>query len=146
MAQQAKRSTEAFEDFFFDACCMDYARMNEGMSVLKQKMQLADKVEIKGPGTDLRFSIKGIDAIPCGGTHNIPDGEVFSCPVKESVEGQITFNADTIYQGTSFSDICLTFEKGKIISATASSNEDVLNAILDSDAGARYVGEICYSI
>ena len=72
------------------------------MSILKQKMQLADKVEIKGPGTDLRFSIKGIDAISCGGTHNIPDGEVFSCPVKESVEGQITFNADTIYQGTSF--------------------------------------------
>ena len=141
MAQQAKRSTEAFENFYFDACCMDYSRMTEGMSILKQKMQLADKVEIKGPGTDLRFSIKGIDAISCGGTHNIPDGEVFSCPVKESVEGQITFNADTIYQGTSFSDICLIFEKGKIISATASSNEEVLNEILDSDEGARYVGE-----
>ena len=141
MAQQAKMSTGKFEDFYFDACCMDYDRMMKAMTGLITRMTEADQVKITGPGTDLRFSMKGIQAIGCGGTHNIPDGEVFSCPVKDSVEGQVTYNADTIYQGTSFSGIKLTFEKGKIIEATASSNEEKLNEILDSDDGARYIGE-----
>jgi aminopeptidase len=141
MAQQAKMSTGKFEDFYFDACCMDYGRMMEAMSGLITRMTEADQVQITGPGTDLRFSIKGIKAIGCGGTHNIPDGEVFSCPVKDSVEGSVTYNADTIYQGTSFSGIKLTFKEGKIIEATASSNEEKLNEILDSDDGARYIGE-----
>ena len=141
MAQQAKKSTEAFENFYFDACCMDYAKMNDGMKALEHRMKNTDQVWIKGPATDLKFSIKGIGAVACGGVHNIPDGEVFSCPVKDSVEGIVSFNADTIYQGTAFSDICLKFEKGKIVESTSSSNENVLNEILDSDAGARFVGE-----
>jgi len=141
MAQQAKMSTEAFEKFYFDACCMNYGRMVDGMSSLESRMRDANDVKLSGPGTDLSFSLKGINAVACGGTHNIPDGEVFSCPVKDSVEGTITFNADTIYQGTSFSDICLKFKNGKIIEATSSSNEDKLNEILDSDAGARFIGE-----
>jgi aminopeptidase len=141
MAQQAKMSSEAFENFYFDACCMDYGRMSEGMEHLKNRMRCADRVKITGPGTDLNFSIKGIDAVACGGTHNIPDGEVFSCPVRDSVEGTITFNADTIYQGSSFSNVGLTFEKGKIVKSTSSSNPDKLSEILDSDEGARYIGE-----
>ncbi len=141
MAQQAKMSTEAFENFFFDACCMDYSRMEVGMESLRRRMQDADKVRIVGTGTDLSFSMKGINAVSCGGTHNIPDGEVFSCPVRESVNGVISFNADTIYQGSSFSNIRLSFESGKIIDATSSSNQEKLNEILDSDEGARYVGE-----
>jgi aminopeptidase len=141
MAQQAKMSTGKFEDFYFDACCMDYGRMMEAMGGLITRMTEADQVQITGPGTDLRFSMKGIKAIGCGGTHNIPDGEVFSCPVKDSVEGYVTYNADTIYQGTSFSGIKLTFKEGKIVEATASSNEEKLNKILDSDEGARYIGE-----
>ena len=141
MAQQAKMSTEAFEDFYFDACCMDYSKMSSGMDALASRMRAADKVQIIGPDTDLRFSIEGIDAIACGGTHNIPDGEVFSCPVKNSVEGFVSFNADTIYQGTSFSGVKLEFENGKIVKATSASNEDKLNGILDSDPGARYIGE-----
>ena len=134
-------SSEAFENFYFDACCMDYGRMSEGMEHLKNRMRCADRVKITGPGTDLSFSIKGIDAVACGGTHNIPDGEVFSCPVRDSVEGTITFNADTIYQGSSFSNVGLTFEKGKIVKSTSSSNPDKLSEILDSDEGARYIGE-----
>jgi aminopeptidase len=141
MAQQAKMSTEAFENFFFDACCMDYSRMTQGMASLESRMREAEDVKITGPGTELSFSIKGINAIACGGTHNIPDGEVFSCPVRDSVEGTITYNADTIYQGTSFSDICLKFSAGKIVEATASSNEERLVEILDSDEGARFIGE-----
>ena len=141
MAQQAKMSSEAFENFYFNACCMDYNRMTQGMTALEARMRNADRVRIIGPNTDLRFSLKGIDAVACGGTHNIPDGEVFSCPVRDSVEGYVSFNADTIYQGTSFSGVRLGFKEGRITEATASSNEDKLVQILDSDEGARYVGE-----
>lgn len=141
MAQMAQMSTEAFEDFYFKVCTLDYARMTPGMKALKDLMDRTDRVHIKGPGTDLRFSIKDIGAVSCGGDRNIPDGEVFSCPVRDSVEGEVTFNAPTIYQGTAFDKICLRFSKGKIVNATAASNVEKLNQILDSDAGARYIGE-----
>ena len=140
MAQLAGMSTEAFEDFYFDVCTLDYRKLLPGMRALKTLMQKTNRVEIKGPGTDLRFSIKGIPAIVCGGDRNIPDGEVFSCPVKESVEGHVTFNAPTIYQGTSFDGIRLDFREGKIVEATSNQTER-LNKILNSDAGARYIGE-----
>ena len=140
MAQQALMSTEAFRDFYFRVCTMDYSRMILGMKALKKRMDKADQVHISGDETDLCFSIKGIGAVSCGGTHNIPDGEVFSCPVRDSVEGTIHFNAPTVYQGTSFDNIRLTFKKGKIIDATGS-NTVRLNEILDQDEGARYIGE-----
>jgi len=140
MAQQAGMSTEQFEDFFFDVCTLDYAKMIPGMKALKALMDKTDRVEIKGPGTDLRFSIKGIGAIVCGGTHNIPDGEVFSCPVRNSVQGVVTFNAPTIYQGIGFDNIRLEFKDGRVIKATGNQTEK-LNKILDSDDGARYIGE-----
>lgn len=140
MAQLAGMSTEAFEDFFFDVCTLDYAKMVPGMKALKELMDRTDLVEIKGPGTDLRFSIKDIPAIVCGGTHNIPDGEVFTAPVKNSVQGYVTFNAPTIYQGTAFDSVRLEFKDGKVVDASAN-NTEKLNKILDSDAGARYIGE-----
>jgi aminopeptidase len=140
MAQQAGMSTEQFEKFFFEVCTLDYSRMQPGMKALKAWMDRTDKVHITGPGTDLKFSIKGINAITCGGTHNIPDGEVFSCPVKNSVEGHVTFNAPTIYQGTAFDNIRLEFKDGKVVNANGS-NTRRLNEILDSDEGARYIGE-----
>ncbi len=140
MAQQAAMSTEAFEDFYFRVCTLDYSRMIPGMKALKALMDRTDRVHIKGPGTDLRFSIKGIPACPCGGQRNIPDGEVFSCPVKDSVEGVIQYNAPTVYLGTSFDNIRLVFKAGKIVEAT-SNNTKRLNEILDSDPGARYIGE-----
>lgn len=140
MAQQAAMSTEAFEDFYFRVCTLDYRRMIPGMKALADLMIKTDRVHIKGPGTDLRFSIKGIGAKQCGGQRNIPDGEVFSCPVKESVEGHIQYNAPTVYLGSSFDNIRLGFKKGKIVDATAN-NSKRLNEILDSDPGARYIGE-----
>ena len=140
MAQQAKMSSEAFEDFYFRVCTLDYARMIPGMAALKKRMDRADKVHIKGKGTDLRFSIKKIGSVPCGGEYNIPDGEVFSAPVKDSVEGVIQYNCPTIYQGVSFDNIRLVFKKGKIVEAT-SNNTKRLNEILDADPGARYIGE-----
>ena len=140
MAQQAMLSTESFEDFFFRVCTQDYSRMVDGMKTLEDLMSNTDQVHLKGPETDLRFSIKGIGAVACGGRHNIPDGEVFSCPVRDSVEGEITYNAPTIYQGVSFDRIHLKFEKGRIVHADGS-NAKRLNEILDSDDGARYIGE-----
>jgi aminopeptidase len=140
MAQQAGMSTEAFEEFYLRVCTLDYSTFTPGMAALKKLMDATDRVHIKGPGTDLRFSIKGIGAVPCGGLRNIPDGEVFSCPVKDSVEGTIQYNAPTVYLGSSFDNIRLVFKAGKIVEAT-SSNTKRLNEILDSDAGARYIGE-----
>lgn len=141
MAQQAQMSTQAFEDFFFKVCTLNYSRMAPGMKSLKELMDNTDRVEIKGPGTELHFSIKGIGAVACGGDRNIPDGEVFSCPVKDTVEGHVTFNAPTIYQGTAFDGIRLDFSKGKIVKATANANVRKLHEILDSDEGARFIGE-----
>jgi aminopeptidase len=140
MAQLAGMSTEAFEDFYFEVCTLDYARLKPGMNALKKRMEKTDKVHIKGPQTDLRFSIKNIPAIACGGNHNIPDGEVFSSPVRDSVEGVIQFNTPSIYQGTAFDSIRLELSKGKVVDASAN-NTARLNAILDSDEGARYIGE-----
>ncbi len=140
MAQQAGMSTSAFEDFYFQVCTFDYSRYGPGMKALADLMDKTDRVQLKGPGTDLKFSIKGIGAVPCGGLRNIPDGEVFSCPVKESVEGVIQYNAPTVYLGTSFDSIRLVFRKGKIVEAT-SNNTKRLNEILDTDAGSRYIGE-----
>ncbi len=140
MAQQAGMSTEAFEDFYFKVCTLDYSRMAPGMKALSELMAKTDRVHIKGPGTDLTFSIKGIGAKECGGQYNIPDGEVFSCPVKDSVEGYLQYNAPTVYLGSSFDSIRLGFKAGKIVEATAN-NTKRLNEILDSDAGSRYIGE-----
>lgn len=140
MAQAAGMSTEAFEDLFFSVCTLDYAKMSRAMKPLEKRMKKADKIHLKSPGTDLRFSIKGIGAKMCGGDRNIPDGEVFSCPVRDSVNGVIQFNTPTLYAGTKFENVRLEFEKGKVINAT-SNNTKRLNEILDTDAGARYVGE-----
>jgi len=141
MAQQAGMSTEAFEDFYFDVCLLDYKALVPAMNALKKLMDRTDRVEIKGPGTDLRFSINDIPAIVCGGTYNIPDGEVFTAPVKDSVEGVIQYNTPTIYQGIPFDAVRLEFSKGKIVKADAGARTKQLNKILDSDAGARYIGE-----
>ncbi|MBL9134298.1 MAG: aminopeptidase [Verrucomicrobiales bacterium] len=140
MAQSAGMSTEAFEDLYFDVCTMDYRRMAKAMEPLHRRMERADQVRIQGPGTDLKFSIKGIGAKMCKGDRNIPDGEVFSCPVKTSIEGAIQFNTPTLYAGTRFEQVRLVFRQGKVVEAT-SSHTARLNEILDTDAGARYTGE-----
>lgn len=141
MAQQAGMSTEAFEDFYFRVCLLDYKALVPAMTALKNLMDQTDRVEITGPGTDLKFSIKGIPALFSGGNYNIPDGEVFTSPVRDSAEGVITYNAPTIYQGIPFDGIRLEFSKGKIIKAEAGAKTKQINKILDSDEGARYIGE-----
>ena len=140
MAQAAGMSTEAFEDLYFDVCTMDYRRMARAMAPLERRMKKTDRVRLKAPDTDLAFSIRGIGAKMCKGDRNIPDGEVFSCPVKDSINGRILFNTPSLYSGTKFENVCLEFKDGKIVKATAN-NTRRLNEILDTDAGARYTGE-----
>jgi aminopeptidase len=140
MAQLAGTSTEAFEDFYFRVCTLDYARMAQAIEPLKELMEATDRVRLVAPGTDLSFSIRGIPAIPCDGRKNLPDGEVFTAPVRESLEGVIRFNAPTIYRGVSHEGVTLRFREGRIVEA-ASSNTEHLERVLDSDPGARYVGE-----
>ena len=140
MAQLAQMSTEAFEDFYFRVCTLDYQRMDDAMQPLIELMNRTDRVRLVAKGTDLRFSIRDIPAVGCAGEFNIPDGEVFTAPVRDSVEGTIQFNAPTIYMGGSHDDIRLTFEKGRITDAS-SSNTDHLLQVLDTDEGSRYIGE-----
>ena len=143
MAQLAGMSTRAFEDFYFAACTLDYARMAEAVKPLQARMEQADRVEIKGPGdTDLSFSIKGIPVKPCTGARNIPDGECFTAPVRDSIEGVMHYNAPTVYNGKAFDDVRLVFRQGKVVEATAGgAGTKALESILDTDEGARYVGE-----
>ncbi len=140
MAQAAGMSTEAFENLYFDVCTMDYRKMARAMVPLERRLKKTDRVHIKGPGTDVTFSIKGIGAKMCRGDRNIPDGEVFSCPVRNSIQGRIQFNTPTLYSGTKFENVCLEFKDGKVVKATAN-NTKRLNEILDTDPGARYTGE-----
>ena len=141
MAQLAGVSTDKFEDFYFNVCLVDYAHMAKAVKPLEKLMHETDKVRILGPGeTDLSFSIKGITAVPCVGERNVPDGECYSAPVKNSVNGVIQYNAKTIYNGVVFENIRLQFKEGKIVDATGSDTE-ALNQILDTDEGARYIGE-----
>jgi aminopeptidase len=139
-AQAAKMSTQAFEDFYFDVCTADYAAMKEAEKPLVARMEAADRVRIVSPGTELEFSIKGIPVIPCYGDRNIPDGEVFTAPVRDSINGKIRFNTPSRYQGVVYENVEFEFKQGKIVAATSNETEK-LNAVLDSDEGARYCGE-----
>jgi len=140
MAQAANMSTEAFEDFYFDVCTMNYPKMARAMIPLQKLFNKTDRVHIKSPGTDLRFSIKGIGGLMAEGKRNIPDGEVFTAPVKNSVQGFLQYNTPTLYLGTKFENVRLEFKDGKVVKATAN-NTRRINEILDTDPGARYVGE-----
>lgn len=145
MAQASQMSTQSFEDFFYDVCNLDYAKMSRAMDPLKKLMEQTDRVRITGPGTDLSFSIKDIPVVKCDGHRNIPDGEVYTAPVRESIEGQILYNTPSEYQGISYDQISFTFKKGKIVQAQSNRNE-AINALLDSDAGARYIGEFAIGV
>ena len=140
MAQLAGMSTEAFQDFYFRVCTVDYDRMREAIVPLRERMLRTDRVHLKGPGTDLRFSIKDIGVISCHGERNIPDGECFTAPVRNSVEGTIAYNTPSVYLGTSYDSLSFTFADGRIVKATGNP-QDKLDQLLDSDEGARYVGE-----
>lgn len=145
MAQLANMSLEAFEDFYFDVCTLDYSKMDKAMDALKARMDAADKVRLVGKTLDLSFSIKGIPTIKCAGKMNIPDGEVYTAPVKDSINGHITYNTPSLQEGFTYENIHFEIENGKIVKASANDNEKI-NALLDTDEGARYFGEFAIGV
>jgi len=145
MSQLAGMSTEAFENYYFDVCCLDYEKMSNAMEPLVKLMNSTDKVRIVAKDTDLTFSIKGIGAIKCAGDCNIPDGEVYTAPVRNSVNGHIRYNVPSIENDFKFEDVRLEFKDGKIVRATANNSEKA-NALFDTDDGARYVGEFAIGV
>ena len=145
MAQLSNTSVEAFEDFYFNVCNLDYAKMGESMERLVEYMNRTDKVRIVGPGTDLSFSIKNIPAIACAGDCNIPDGEVYTAPVRDSINGTLAYNAPAVFQGFTYENIKFRFEHGKIVEATA--NDTIrINNVMNTDEGARYIGEFAIGV
>lgn len=145
MAEQAGMSTDGFEDFYFSVCNLDYSKMDKAMDALKKRLDSADKVRIIAKDTDISFSIKGIGSKKCSGGMNIPDGEIYTAPVRNSVNGVITYNAPSVQNGFKYENVSLTFKDGKIISATGNA-PDKINAIFDTDEGARYVGEFAFGV
>lgn len=145
MAQLANTSREAFEEFYYNVCCLDYAKMDKAMDSLKARLEKTSKVRLVAPGTDLTFSIAGMPAIKCAGELNIPDGEVYTAPVKDSVNGTISYNTPSIWAGFTYENIVLKFKDGKIVEATANNTEKI-NEVFNTDAGARYVGEFAIGV
>lgn len=145
LAQEANLSSLAFKEYFYLVCNLDYEQMDKSMNQLKELMEKTDKVHIVGNGTDLTFSIKGMPAIKCAGKCNIPDGEVYTAPIKDSVNGVVSYTIPSIYDGKKFENIKLKVKDGKIIEAE-SSNTAGLNFILDTDEGARYFGEFSLGV
>lgn len=145
MAQLANTSREAFEDFYFNVCNLDYSKMSKAMDALVDYMNRTDKVRLVGPGTDLTFSIKDIPAIKCAGEMNIPDGEVYTAPVRNSINGTLRYNTPAVYQGFTYENIELKFQDGKIVQATANDTTKI-NEVFDTDEGARYVGEFAIGV
>jgi len=139
-AQLAQMSHEAFTDFFYEVCTMDYSKMHKAMIPLKELLEKTDRVRIVDRDTDLTFSIKGQKSHICSGSHNIPDGEVFTSPILKSVNGKIKFNTPSLHKDVMHSDITLEFADGKIINATSSNTKELITEI-DSDEGAQFVGE-----
>lgn len=146
MAQQASMSTDEFEDFYFKVCNLDYSKMDKAMDNLVSLMNKTDKVKIIGESTNLEFSIKNIPAIKCAGIMNIPDGEVFTAPVRDSINGVLSYNTPSLYSdGFTYENIKLEFKNGKIVNASANDNERI-NKIFDTDEGARYIGEFAIGV
>ena len=145
MAQMNNMNTDEFEDYFFKVCNIDYNRMSKAIEPLKKLLSNTDRIHIIGPETDLSFSVKGIPAEKYVGTFNIPDGEVATAPIKTSVNGYITYNTETTYNGITFTNIRFEFKDGKIVNATSNKTKE-LNEILDTDEGARYIGEFAFGL
>jgi aminopeptidase len=144
-AQAAGMSSEAFADFCYQVSSLDYAKMDRAMDPLVELLQKTDQVHLLGPGTDLTFSVKGMTAIKCVGRLNVPDGEVFTAPVRDSANGIIAYNTSSLEDGVTFENLRFTFERGRIVKATGTPY-DKLQSLLDTDEGARYLGEFALGV
>ncbi|MGA5691437.1 aminopeptidase [Cytobacillus pseudoceanisediminis] len=140
MAQLAKMNTNSFNELFFKSCTFDYKKMAEKVKPLKERLENADQVRIVSPNTDLRFSIKGMSSFVCDGRYNLPDGEIFTAPILDSVNGKIKFNVPASLMGMNFDDINLEFENGQIIHASCNNMGQLLK-LIEKDRGSKQIGE-----
>lgn len=146
-AYKAHMTYDEFYDLSFKVMTYDYSKMAKNIIPLKKIMEKTNKVRITAPnGTDITFSIENMPAIPCCGNYNLPDGEIYTAPIKNSVNGTITYNTPSIYNGNLYNNISLTFKNGKIINATCDGDNKALNEIFDTDEGARYIGEFAFGL
>lgn len=145
-AYKAHMSLDEFKQYAFEVMNVDYSVMLEKLQPLKKLMENTDIVRMVGPNTDITFSIKGMPAIPCCGTANIPDGEIYTAPIRNSVNGVITYNTPSPYRGNIYNNISLRFQDGKIIEAKCDGDNESLNEIFNSDEGARYIGEFSFGL
>lgn len=141
LAQDADMSLGAYADFLFAATNIDWRAASDMMHRIKERFDRAEEVRIVGPQTDLRFSIAGRPGIVCDGRYNMPDGEVFYAPVEDSVEGTIYYELPAIYAGREVNGIRLTFKDGRVVDASATHGEELLQQLLNADEGARRLGE-----
>ncbi len=148
-AQEASMSLEEYEDFVYGAGLLNLEDpVEEWMKISKKQQKICDFLNTKkslhiiSKDTDLKLSTAGRTWINCDGRENFPDGEVFTCPVEDSVEGHIQFSFPGIYAGKEIEDIYLEFHQGKVVKAAAAKGEDLLLALLDTDEGSRVLGEI----
>ena len=148
-ASDAEMSLQEFEDFYFGACLANdgdpvgaWKRASEECERLAEWVQGRSEVHVTASGTDIRLGIEGRTLIPCSGEHNMPDGEFFTGPVEDSVEGEVTFHLPAVIGGREVTGVRLRFESGKVVDASAERNEDYLIKLLDTDEGARRLGEL----
>lgn len=149
MSNMAGVPTGEFEDIYFKSVLFNYQAMSDAMNPLVRLMQKTDVVRIVGPGdTNVTFSIKGMPIVKCDGKRNIPDGEVYVGPIRKSANGVIHYNTPTVSKdGHEFSGIRFVFKDGKIVEATCESGDQKkLNEILDTDPGARHLGEFAIGV
>ncbi len=141
LAQKAEMSLSEYEDFVYGATNVDWAALSREQEEIKRLFDGGREVRLIGEGTDLTFSIEGRPGVNCDGHYNMPDGEVFYSPVEDSAEGYVTFSYPAIYMDREVEGVRLTFSRGKVVEARAAKNEEFLLKMLDTDAGARRIGE-----
>ncbi len=145
-AYKAGMKTDDYFNYAIDVMNYDYFKMYNNIKPLKDLMEKTDNVRIIAPDTDITFSIKGMNVIPCCGKCNIPDGEIYTAPIKTSVNGIITYNTKSPYQGNVYNKVSLRFKDGKIIEAKCDGDNEKLNDIFNTDDGARYIGEFAIGV
>jgi aminopeptidase len=148
-AAEANMSLADYEDFYFGACLADdgepltaWERASAETKRLSEWIQGHEEVRVIGPGTDIKLGIAGRTFIPCDGRHNMPDGEFFTGPVEDSVEGEVTFQLPATVGGREIAGVRLRFDSGKVVDASAERGEEFLIELLDTDPGARRLGEL----
>lgn len=145
-AQKAGLCLDDMTELFFGAALVDYAAMERRMEPLVRRMERARQVRISGPDTELTFSIAGMPAVACAGRVNIPDGEVYTAPVRASVNGHVRFNTAARRYGHTFANPRLEFSGGRIVRATCDGDAAAFNRLLDADEGARFCGEFALGV